>query len=107
MKTFKEWITENYDQDELKEIAQHGCASCCPGGLIYYHETAKAYEAYSEEIWASMGDIMDSLGCSTVLELLASFNGAKQVNNDSTFKNMMVWAYVEEIARNATEEQNE
>jgi hypothetical protein len=99
MKTFKEGILETYDAEELREIADHGCINCAPGGLIYYTETVKAYESYLDEIWDKLHDIKDSLGGSAVLEIISSFTSAKDIIDDTQFKNMLVWFYVEEIAR--------
>lgn len=99
--SFKQWILDNYDYDHLQDICNHGCSGACPCGLIYYHETMAAYDKYSDEIWETMEKMAESMGYKSPLELIASFNGANQVWADATFKNLLVWAFVEEVANEA------
>jgi hypothetical protein len=50
MNTFKQYMTEHFEQSELKDIAEHGCASCAPGGMIYYYETAALYDLHCDAL---------------------------------------------------------
>ena len=96
--TFKDWIKTTYDEDELKEIHEQGCANVAPGGAIYYHETCALYDKYVNEIWMKLWEDYRALGYESILEMLATFNGSKNVSCDEQFKNMLVWFYIEMMA---------
>ena len=43
MNRFKDYLLNTYDKEDIKTIAEHGCASACCSGIIYYRETADLY----------------------------------------------------------------
>ena len=96
--TFREWILENYDMEELKNISSHGCLGGIHG-LIYHFETVALYEKYKEDIWELIYADYEDLGYASCLDMIISFGGSNSVNSDQQFKTLMVWYYVEEIAR--------
>lgn len=97
MKTFKDWLNNQYSSDELLEIAQHGCVSGCAHGMIYYSETSALYQEFADDIHEIVGDYVDSLG-EMPSPLLESINSA--VN----FQNNMVWLATEILAYDLTSE---
>jgi trehalose-6-phosphatase len=99
MKTFKEYILATYEQDELKDIAEHGCASCAPGGMIYYTETTDLYNTYKESLHEILGEYMDNT-IGTPSAIIESLNDFTQ------FANAMVWLCTELIAYEVTENEN-
>lgn len=101
--SFKQEILDGFEHSELEDIVNHGCASACPGGYIFYNETSAAYDKHVEEIWDKLDAMYEDCGCKNILELIASFNGAKGVGSDYQFKNLLVWFYIEEIAREEVE----
>ncbi len=101
-KTLKEWMMQQFDKDELMDICSYGCISGYPG-LIYYSETTELYREYEDEIWEMLQEDADSFGCSSIAELIATFNGAKDANNRDQFENLLVWYAAERIAREETE----
>jgi hypothetical protein len=94
--TFKEWIRAKYSDDELMYIGHCGCVSSSPG-LIHLSDTCALYDTYSDEIWEHLGDM--TAGEPHELAFIASFDRAVGVYDDATFKNLLVWWYVEEMAR--------
>ena len=42
------------------------------------------------------------MGYSNSVELIASFNGAKDVGGAEQFENLLVWAYAEHLAQEMT-----
>jgi len=98
MTTFKQWVRNQYDDQELKDISEHGCVSGCAHGAIYYSETCALYDQYCDEIWEMIWNCRDSCGSSNCLEFIASLQGAKNVGSDSQFKNLLVWFFIEETA---------
>jgi len=100
-KTFQQWMNANL-KDYYKDIAGHGCSAGFPG-LTYYTDTAKLYEKFKDEIFSMLADDAEDQGV-TIPELIASFNGAKDVWDSGTFENLLVWYAAERIAYNAAEE---
>ena len=95
----KEWVREQYDNDELRNIADHGCVSGCASGLIYYNETTAFYDKFTDEIWDMLYQQMNDMGeTQNIMQFIAQFNGADNVGSDHQFKNLLCWYAVEEIA---------
>ena len=103
-KTLREWILENVSED-LENIAEHGCDGIT--GLIYHYETSEVYDAYQQEIWTLLAEQADTCGYDNVLAFIASFNGANQVDDQETFKNLLIRYAVEELAKTIVEEREE
>lgn len=61
MNQFKQWMIENYDHNQLADIANHGC---CGGvsGMIYYTETAALYKRFAEELHELLAEYKDATG---------------------------------------------
>lgn len=90
--SFKNWMLNQYEKEELKEIANHGCESGCAGGLIYYSETTAIYDAYAEELHEQLGNYLDQTG-----EELPSYI-SRHLGNLTGFKNALVWFVAEMYA---------
>lgn len=100
--TFREWMLNQFDRDELSDICTHG-ANAGWSGLIYYSDTSDLYEKYNEDIWKMLYEDYQSHGSASCLELIISFQTAKDVNSDDQFKNLLVWYAAERIAFEITE----
>jgi hypothetical protein len=92
--TFKQFI-QSYDQDTIQDIADHGCASACVSGMIYYQETTDLYDLHCVELHEALDEykecmgewpsyVTDNLGCA------------------SLFKNSVVWLVAEIYAQELT-----
>ena len=93
--SIKEWLLQE-NPDIIEEIVQHGCSGGVVPELIYYADTSAFYEKYKEEIWERLWNMHNDMGTDTVLHLIASFNGAKDVGSDLQFSNLLAWWAVEE-----------
>lgn len=98
--TFKQYMAENYEHNELAEIALHGCASGCASGMIYYSETIALFDKYRDDLFEIMGDCQESMGesCDNLPEYVAK-NGA----TFATFANAVVWFCAEVVAYEKTQ----
>ena len=103
METLKDYMIDCFDGygedgflDACRDIANHGCSGGF-NGFTYYSETVAVYSTYEDEIWAMLYDDAKDQGI-TPLELVASFNGAKDVQSDDQFRNLVVWYAVERVA---------
>jgi hypothetical protein len=96
MNSIKQWL-ERYETSELKDIVRHGCMSDCATDLIYYDDTVAFHDKYEDEIWDMLYDDASDQGI-TILQMLAQFNGQKNVGSVEQFKNMLCWYAVERTA---------
>ena len=101
-KTFKEWMLNQYEHDELANLCQHGAQNGF-SELTYYDETTALYEKYHDDIWSMLYDDYQDSGLDSCLNLISKFNGAKHVASDEQYKNLLVWYAAEKIAREVTE----
>ena len=98
--TFKELLLDNYEYPDLEQIAEQGCANCCPAGMIYYSETNAIYDHFCHDLHDIVGDYISEAG-ETPKELI------EHLNNATTFKNTMVWLCAELLATEICHQQNE
>jgi hypothetical protein len=80
-----------FDNDELEDIATHGC-SAGVSGLTYYKETTALFDEHDDEIQDFLSDwYYDCIGGDE-----GSFTYfARKVEDITQLKNALVWAYVE------------
>jgi hypothetical protein len=84
------------DEGSLVDVHSHGASAGFPG-FTYYIDTCAFYEANEEAIWDTLAEEAEQQGV-TVLEMIASWPGAKQVESDVTFKNLLSWFALEHVA---------
>ena len=104
--TLREWMLENVSE-ELETIAEQGCANGFIVGLVCYDETSAIYDAYQEEIWTLLAEQAEAFGFDSALAFIASFKAAKKISDQATFKNLLTWYAVEELARQIIEEKED
>lgn len=86
------------DDDNLRDVANHGASGGFPG-FMYYKDTMEFYDKNEDAIWELLEENADSLGEKNPLALIATFQGAKDVHDDASFKNLLAWFALEEAAR--------
>ena len=94
-----DWLLETQDKSTIEDVTRHGCSGGTIGELIYYADTSAFYEKYKEEIWRRLSDMADDLGCESILHLIVTFNGAKEVGSHLQLKNLLAWWAAEEVCR--------
>ena len=91
MDTFKQYMTEHFEQSELKDIAEYGCASVAPSGMIYYTETMALYDEHKEALHEILGEYMENtIGVPSII--------IESLNDFTQFANAMVWLCAELVA---------
>lgn len=90
---------EEYRAGLLEDLSQHGCISGMVGGLIYYHETVRFHDDHESEIWDMLEEYRGEFGHETIMEFIATLNGAKNVGDLDQQKNLLAWFAFEETAR--------
>ena len=94
-----DWLLETQERSTIKDVVQHGCSGATISELIYYADTSAFYEKYKEEIWQRLSDMADDLGCDSILHLIVTFNGSKEVGSHLQLKNLLAWWAAEEVCR--------
>ena len=94
-----DWLLETQERSTIKDVVQHGCSGGTISELIYYADTSAFYEKYKEEIWRRLSDMADDLGCDSILHLIVTFNGSKEVGSDLQLRNLLAWWAAEEVCR--------
>ena len=94
-----DWLLETQERSTIKDVVQHGCSGGTISELIYYADTSAFYEKYKEEIWQRLSDMADALGCDSILHLIVTFNGSKEVGRHLQLKNLLAWWAAEEVCR--------
>lgn len=102
----KEYILENYTLEVIKDIAEMGCSTGACNDLIYYSDTEKFHDEHEQEIWDLLYEDSESQGC-TIMELIVSFNGQKNVGTMQQFKNLLSWYAAETICNQIINENEE
>ena len=94
-----DWLLETQEKSTIEDVTRHGCSGGTISELIYYADTSAFYEKYKEEIWRRLSDMADDLGCDSILHLIVTFNGAKEVGSHLQLKNLLAWWAAEEVCR--------
>ena len=94
-----DWILDTQERSTIEDVTRHGCSGGTISELIYYADTSAFYEKYKEEIWRRLSDMADDLGCDSILHLIATFNGAKEVGSPLQLKNLLAWWAAEDVCR--------
>jgi hypothetical protein len=95
MNQFKQWMIDNFEHNELADIANHGCSGGV-SGMIYYTETAALYKRFSDDLHQIVEEYRDATGENPryVSDELGDF---------VRFANAMVWFAAEWIAHELTQ----
>ena len=105
--SIKDWILNNLDEGQVAEVVLHGCSGGVVSELIYYADSCAFYEKYKNEIWEMLWDAHQEMGTESVLHLIASFNGAKDVGSDVQFSNLLAWWACEDVCREVIAEKED
>ena len=94
-----DWILDTQDRSTIEDVTRHGCAGGTISELIYYADTSAFYEKYKEEIWDKLSNMADDLGEPSILHLIVTFNGAKEVGSELQLRNLLAWWGAEDVCR--------
>lgn len=92
---FKQWLIDNYEHNQLADIANHGCqGGVC--GMIYYTETEALYKRFAEDLHSVVAEYHDATGLNPeyVTEELGDY---------VRFANAIVWFAAEWLAQEITQ----
>ena len=81
----------------ISDIAKYGCSGGV-SGITTYAETCAFYDKHKTEIWDLLYDFSEDQNFS-IPYLMSDFEGARQVHDEDTFKNFLVWWAVKNVAQ--------
>lgn len=88
MSDFERWMREQYEPDQLREIAQYGCQQGVPG-MIYYSEINEVYDKFRRDLWNIFIEYCEDLGSSPL----------NRVQSHESLTTMLVWTAAEIVAQ--------
>lgn len=96
MTTIKQYILDNYEPNEIKDITTNGCIAGV-AGLTYYHETVAFHDKHEEEIWDMLYHDAENITeyPVSIMEFIAGLNGHRNVGSLEQLKNLLTWYAVE------------
>ena len=97
--SIREWLLKTQESSTIEDTAEHGCAGGTVSELIYYADTEAFYKKYKEEIWQRLSDIADDMGEPSILHLIVTFNGSKDVGSELQLRNLLAWWACEDVCR--------
>jgi len=97
--SIKEWITKNLEEGQIADTAEHGCSGVTVSELIYYADSEAFYEKFKEEIWDRLSNMADDMGEPSILHLIVTFNGSKEVGSELQLRNLLAWWACEDVCR--------
>jgi hypothetical protein len=101
--SIKEWVLNNLEEGQIADVILEGCQSGIVSELIYYSDSCAFYEKYKEEIWQRLSDLADlysaDMGEPSILHLIVTFNGSKEVGSETQLHNLLAWWACEEVCR--------
>ena len=97
--SIKDWVINNLEESQIADVILEGCQSGIVSELIYYADTNAFYEKYQEEIWDRLSNMADDMGCESILHLIVTFNGSKEVGSELQLRNLLAWWACEDVCR--------
>ena len=105
--SIKEWIINNLEEGQIADVILEGCQSGIVSELIYYSDSEAFYEKFKEEIWQRLSDMADDMGEPSILHLIVTFNGSKEVGSELQLRNLLAWWACEDVCREVIAEKED
>ena len=97
--SIREWLLDTQERSTIEDVTRHGCSGGTICELIYYVDTSAFYEKYQDEIWDKLEDTRADMGLDSILHLIVTFNGAKEVGSELQLHNLLAWWAAEDVCR--------
>ena len=97
--SIKEWLEATQDKSTISDVTWHGCSGGTISELIYYADTSAFYDKYKEEIFERLNNMAQDMDCESILHLIVTFNGVKEVGSHLQLQNLLAWWAAEDVCR--------
>lgn len=105
--SIKDWVINNLEEGQIADVILEGCQSGIVSELIYYSDSEAFYEKFKEEIWDRLSVMADDMGCESILHLIVTFNGSKEVGSELQLRNLLAWWACEDVCREVIAEKED
>jgi hypothetical protein len=95
-RTLKDWIMENLDKKQIRDIATYGIDAGWRG-MAGYTDTSQLYGEFKHEIWEALAEEAKALGFSNPLEMIVEVFSKESLDKLETvcqFENLLFWHLV-------------
>ena len=101
--TFRAWLTETLDTEQIEDLAGHG-ADCGWPGLTYTSDCVLLFERFQGEIRQALNEDTDTFGYDCPEAFVATFRRSDMLWSEDGRKNLLVWFMAERTAHEITDE---
>ena len=101
--TFRAWLTETLDAEQIEDLAGHGADAGWPG-LTYFSECVELFDRFQDEIREALNEDTEAFGYESPEALVATFSRSDMLWSEDGRKNLLVWYLAERTAHEITEE---
>lgn len=101
MTTFRDWLLNKYDLEELTRLSTNGPEDCFTG-MVWHEETAELYNKYHEEMW-----LLLNADAEEPHKPLRTLEFYYDIFDDATLKNAIVWYCAKSIATEIVDAYNQ
>ncbi len=101
--TFRSWLTETLDPEQIEDLAGHGADAGWPG-LTYTSECVELFERFEEEIREALNEDAEAFGYESPEAFVATFSRSDMLWSEDGRKNLLVWYLAERTAHEIAEE---
>ena len=105
--SIKDWVINNLERGQIADVVLEGCQSGIVSELIYYSDSEAFYEKFKEEIWDRLSVMADDMGEPSILHLIVTFNGSKEVGSELQLRNLLAWWACEDVCREVIAEKED
>ena len=102
-KTFRAWLTEILDAEQIEDLASHGADTGWPG-LTYTADCVELFERFADEIRDALNEDAESFGYDSPEAFVATFSRRDLLWSEDGRKNLLAWFMAERTAHEITEE---
>ena len=101
--TFRAWLTETLDAEQIEDLAGHGADAGCPG-LTYTSDCVELFERFEEEIREALNEDTESFGFDSPEAFIATFRRSDMLWSEDGRRNLLAWYMAERTAHEITDE---
>ena len=102
--TFRTWLTETLDAEQIEDLAGHGADAGWPG-LTYTSECVELFDRFQDEIREALNEDTESYGYDSPEAFVATFGRSDMLWSEDGRKNLLAWYMAERTAHEITEEE--
>ena len=100
--TFRAWLTETLDADQINDLANYGADTGWPG-MTYTTDCVELYGCYADEIREALNEDAEAFGYDNPEALVATFNRSDMLWSEDGRRTLLLWYMAERTAREITD----